>query len=141
MLWAEFPLCRRAPSCHSGRQQGMLTKEIQNDQGPVFVGPGVTSVPAAYGVSPRGSCPPAATLLGHSYSCVLPAQGCHFYFSLCPKCSNPQGSFPHLIQFSDRSSLFREAFPDHLKRALFLPLVCFTFPLSTHFHLKHKFIC
>lgn len=62
--------------------------------------------------------------------------------SLCPELSRfsfslrysyPQGSFPHLIQFSDRCSLIRETFPDNLKQTLFpySTLLFFTAHMAT----------
>ena len=121
MLWAVFAVSGRASSCHSGWQQGPLTKEIQDDQ---------VWVVCCSGANSRWFCPPKPLCSG-SPAAVHSAQGCHIYFPLCPRWSYPQEPFPHLIQFSDRSFLIRETFPNNLKQALFLPFLCCTFLYST----------
>ena len=78
-----------------------------------------------------GDFAPPKPLCSGSPAAVHSAQGCHIYFPFCPRWSYPQEPFPHLIQFSDRSFLIRETFPNNLKQALFLPFLCCTFLYST----------
>lgn len=121
VLWAVFAVSGRASSCHSGWQQGPCPKEIQNDQ---------VWVVCCMGASSRRFCPPKPLCSG-SPAAVHSAQGCHIYFPLCPRWSYPRESFPHLIEFSDRTFLIRETFPNNLKQVLFLPFLCYTFLYST----------
>lgn len=91
---------------------------------------------------PNNVLPLAATGLRHSSSHALCHLG-HHYFALCtlPGMLLTSG-LPSSLGVSARSSVIRETFPHDLDRAsTALPLRCFIFLHSSHFPLKHVFIC